>query len=142
MIEESDNNAEEGIFDNKNKSLEKKDNDKKDDIPKPILKLSKLIFDIKEAKKFLLFIGIDINSMSISQFTNQLFIKALNKLKEIDKIILSTKSSQFKNKKLYDLTKEYNRLIPHIYHIYNINSFSIDSNFKVQKEIVDLDLIY
>ena len=51
MIEESDNNAEEGIFDNKNKSLEKKDNDKKDDIPKPILKLSKLIFDIKDAKE-------------------------------------------------------------------------------------------
>ena len=42
---------------------------------------------------------------------------------------------------MFDLTKEYNRIIPHIYHVYNINSFLIDTNFKVQKEIVDLDLI-
>ena len=141
MVEESINDLEEKVFDNKINTIDKKDNDKKDDIPKSILKLLKLIFDLKEAKRFLLFIGIDINSLSINQFTNELFIKALNKLKEIEKIILSNKSSHFKSKKLYELTKEYNRIIPHIYHAYNINSFSIDSNFKLQKEIVDLDLI-
>ena len=142
MIEESDQNAvDEEIFDTKINTSEKKENEKNDNIPESILKLLKLIFDIKEAKKFLSFIGIDINSLPVNQFTNELFIKALNKLNEIEKVILSSKSSSFKKKKLFDLTKEYNRIIPHMYQVYNINSFMIDTNFKVQKQIVDLDLI-
>ena len=143
MMEESINNNDmaEDLFDTKMNAQEKVEKDKNEDIPKHVLKLLKLIFDIKEAKKFLSFIGIDINSLPVNHFSNQLFIKALNKLKEIDKTISSSRSNKFKNKKLFDLTKEYNRIIPHIYHIYNINTFLIDTNLKVQKEIVDLDLI-
>ena len=145
MMEESDNNAmEEELFDTKMNSQEKKekkDSQKKDEISKSVLKLLKLIFDLDEAKRFLSFIGIDINSLPTNRFTNELFIKALNKLNEIEKMISSSKSSLIKSKMLFDLTKEYNRIIPHIYHIYNINSFMIDTNYKVQKEIVDLDLI-
>ena len=140
MMEESDNNNIFGKMDTK-MNIEKNEKEKNEDISKGVMKLLKMIFDTKEAKKFLTFIGIDINSLSMNQFTNDLFIKALNKLNEIEKTISSSKSSKFKSKKLFDLTKEYNRLIPHIYHIYNINSFLIDTNFKVQKEIVDLDLI-
>ena len=138
MMEESDNND---AGEDKKMDIEKVDKNKNKDISKGVMKLLKLIFDIKESKKFLTFIGIDINSLQINQFTDELFINALNKLNEIEKIISSSKSSKFKSKKLFDLTKEYNRLIPHIYHIYNINSFLIDTSFKVQKEIVDLDLI-
>ena len=140
MVEETINNNDfqEEIIDTKMMATEKNENDKNEELPKGIIKLLKLIFDLKESKKFLSFIGIDITSLPINQFTNDLFI---NKLNEIEKIITSTKSSKFKNKKLFDLTKEYNRIIPHIYHIYNINSFLIDTSFKVQKEIVDLDLI-
>ena len=140
MMEESDNNEVCGKIDTK-MNIEKDEKDNNKDISKGVMKLLKMIFDIKESKKFLTFIGIDINSLPMNQFNNDLFIKALNKLNEIEKIISSSKSSKFKSKKLFDLTKEYNRLIPHIYHIYNINSFLIDTNFKVQKEIVDLDLI-
>ena len=142
MMEESENNAvEEELIETKINTIEKKENDKNEDMPKYILKLLKLIFDIKEAKKFLSFIGIDINSLPVNKFTNDLFIKALNKLNEIEKIVSSSKNLRLKNKKLYDLTKEYNNLIPHIYTIYNINGFLIDTNVKIQKELVDLDLI-
>ena len=110
-------------------------------IQKPVIKLLKLIFDIKEAKKYLSFLGIDIAGLPISNITNDVYIKALKKLNEIDNIIYRLKSSKLKNKKLFDLSKEYYKIIPHIFHLYNINSFQIDSILKVQREIDNLELI-
>jgi len=34
--------------------------------------------------------------------------------------------------KKYELSKEYDRLIPHNFHIWNINTFQIDSIDKLQ----------
>ena len=134
------------LNDNLNKKEEKtkkeiNENLNDNEIQKPIIKLLKLIFDIKEAKKYLSFLGIDTFSLPISKVTNETYIKALNKLNEIEKMIHLSKSSKFKSKKIFDLSKEYYRIIPHIFHIYHISSFQIDSISKVQKEIENLELI-
>ena len=156
--EEEDNNTEEEDENENNENNEKdiskekineEDKNKNEsseimsenDIQKPIIKLIRLIFDIKEAKKYLSFLGIDIVGLPISKVTNDIYIKALNKLNEIEDIIHQAKSSKFKNKKLFDLSKEYYRIIPHIFHLYHINSFLIDSILKIQKEIDNLELI-
>ena len=87
--------------------IEKKESEKENYIEKPIQKLLRLIFDIKEAKKYLSFLGIDITGIPISKATNDLYINAFNKLNEIDNIIHQSKITKLKNKKLFDLSKKY-----------------------------------
>lgn len=109
----------------------------------PVYSLFKMIFNVKEAKRNLIFAGFDIKSLPLKKINEALFTDSYKKLTEIENLINDDKMEiKTKANKIFHLSKEYYRLIPHNFNTYNVEkNFEINSISKIQKEICLLELI-
>ena len=99
------------------------------------------IFNAKEARRQLLFLRIDYKNIS-PDINDEIFKKCCEKLQKIDEII-NSKTINHKNKKdkFFTLSKEYYKIIPHIFPLSDYNSFLINDLDKIKREICLLELI-
>ena len=110
----------------------------------PVKNLKSLIrdiFNLREARRQINFLGVDVKC--ISQHIGENFInKCTEKLNRICEIMKSTKiGHKSKKDKYFQYSKQYNRLIPHHYSIVNIDSFLINNETKIKKELRILELL-
>ena len=110
----------------------------------PVKNLKSLIrdiFNLREARRQINFLGVDVKS--ISEHINRDFVeKCTEKLNDICEIIKNTKlGHKSKKDKYFNLSVEYNRLIPHHYPIINIDNFLINNETKIKKELRILELL-
>lgn len=107
---------------------------------KYIKSLIRTIFNLREARRQLKFLGIDIKSFP-SSFNDELFKSCCIILNQIDKIINSEEMNhKSKKDKFFQLTKEYYRLIPHIFPFPEYNIYIINDIEKIKREICLLEL--
>ena len=106
-----------------------------------IKSLIRAIFNIREAKRQLNFVGIDYKNISLNN-NDELFTKSCDILKKIDEIIES-KDMNHKSKKdkFFQLSKEYYKLIPHTFPFPDYNLYLINNIEKIKREICLLELI-
>ena len=99
------------------------------------------IFNLREARRQINFLGVDVKC--ISKHINKDFVEeCTEKLNNICEIIKNTELEHKKKKeKYFYLSVEYNRLIPHHYPIINIDSFLINNETKIKKELRILELL-
>ena len=110
----------------------------------PVKNLKSLIrdiFNLKEARRQINFLGVDLKC--ISEHINEKFVnKCVEQLNEICKIMEDKKlGHRSKKDKYFQYSKQYNRLIPHHYSIINIDSFLINNETKIKKELRILELL-
>ena len=106
-----------------------------------IKKLIRSIFNVRESKRQLSFLGIDLKTTSL-KINEKLFESCFKKLAEIDKLI-NDKNLDHKTKKdkFFDLTKEYYKLLPHSFPYPDYGMYLINDIDKIQREICLLELI-
>ena len=103
--------------------------------------LIRTIFNLREAKRQLLFLGIDIKNIP-SKLNDELYKSCCEILSEIDKIMNSKKINHKKKKdKYFNLSKEYYKLIPHTFPFPDYNMYLINDISKIQRELWLLELI-
>ena len=125
--------------------LKKTDDDKvflnPSDQVKSLKSLIRDIYNLREARRQINFLGVDIKN--ISAHIDEHFIhKCTNKLNEICKLIIDEKRDhKSKKDKYFNLTKEYYKLIPHHFSIPNANWFVINDKNKIKKELRILELL-
>ena len=110
----------------------------------PVKNLKSLIrdiFNLKEARRQINFLGVDLKC--ISEHINEKFVnKCVEQLNEICKIMKDKKlGHKSKKDKYFQCSTQYNRLIPHHYSIINIDSFLINNETKIKKELRILELL-
>jgi len=113
-------------------------------LSEPVKNLKSLIrdiFNLREARRQINFLGVDVKC--ISEHINRDFVeKCTEKLNDICEIIKNTKlGHKSKKDKYFNLSVEYNRLIPHHYPIINIDNFLINNETKIKKELRILELL-
>ena len=113
-------------------------------LSEPVKNLKSLIrdiFNLREARRQINFLGVDVKC--ISKHINKDFVEeCTEKLNNICEIIKNTELEHKKKKeKYFYLSVEYNRLIPHHYPIINIDSFLINNETKIKKELRILELL-
>jgi hypothetical protein len=114
---------------NKNEDIRKKKN------------LIRTIFNLREAKRQLSFLGIDIKNIS-SKLNDELFKSCCEILSKIDRIINSKHiNHKGKKDKYFHLSKEYYKLIPHTFPFPDYNMYLINDISKIQRELCLLELI-
>ena len=135
----------------KNKKLTLKENLKKTKEDKVILNIAdpsqslksliRDIFNLREARRQINFLGVDIKC--ISKHINEEFInKCIKKLNRIGEIVENKEYDHKKKKDLYfDYSKKYNYLIPHNFSFNNYGSFLINDKEKIKNEIRLLELL-
>ena len=126
---------------NKDEHIEINNIENKSEEIKSIKKLIRTIFNVRESKRQLSFLGIDFKTTSLD-INEALFKSCFEKLVEIDKLI-NDKKIDHKNKKdkLFDLTKKYYQLLPHSFPYPDYGMYLINDIVKIQKEICLLELI-
>lgn len=99
------------------------------------------IYNLREARRQLYFLGVDVKN--ISRHIGEDFLnKCTHKLDKILKVMnVKDMKENERIKKYFDLTKDYNRLIPHNYYIPCFDLFLIDDKTKIKKEIRILELL-
>jgi len=117
---------------------EKEENTYEDNIYIKIL--IRTIFNAREARRQLKFLGIDFKS--ISSKVDDAFIKSCcDILNQIDKTINSKNYDHRKKKDIFfQLTKEYYRLMPHIFPFPDYSMYLINDIEKIKREICLLEL--
>ena len=125
--------------------LQKTNNDKVLlNMGEPIKNLKSLIrdiFNLREARRQINFLGVDVKCIS-EHISKQFINKCIDELNNICKIIKNTELGHKSKKDIYfNISKEYNRLIPHHYSIINIDSFLINNETKIKKELRILELL-
>ena len=106
-----------------------------------IKKLIRTIFNVRESKRQLSFLGIDLKTTSLN-INEELFKACFEKLVEIDKLINDTKiDHKTKKDKFFDLTKEYYQILPHSFPYPDYGMYLINDIDKIQREICLLELI-
>ena len=101
--------------------------------------LIRAIFNAREARRQLKFLGIDFKNIPLNM--DELIKSCCDILTEIDKIINSNKMNhKSKKDKFFHLTKEYYRLLPHIFPFPDYNMYLINDIDKIKKEICLLEL--
>lgn len=135
----------------KNKKLTLKENLRKTKEDKVILNIAdpsqslksliRDIFNLREARRQINFLGVDIKC--ISKHINEEFInKCIKKLNRIGEIVENKEYDHKKKKDLYfDYSKKYNYLIPHNFSFNNYGSFLINDKEKIKNEIRLLELL-
>lgn len=114
--------------------------DTKDD-EKKIKILIRDIFNIREVKRQLSFLGLDYKSISINE-GNKLYKSCCNILTQIDEIINSKELDHRKKKdKYFELSKQYYKLIPHTFPFPDYNLYLINEKAKIKREICFLEII-
>lgn len=108
---------------------------------KSLKSLVRDIYNLREARRQINFLGVDIKN--ISRRINERFIdKCTSILNKICKLIIDEKTDHKKKKdKYFKLTKEYYKLIPHHFSIPNANWFVINDKNKIKKEVRILELL-
>lgn len=107
---------------------------------KNIRSLIRDIFNLKEAKNQIKFLGVDIKY--ISRHIDEKFIeRGAKKLGQIYETIKSEKDHKKKKDLYFQYSKQYNRLVPHQYSIINIDSFLINNEIKIKRELRMLELL-
>ena len=98
------------------------------------------IFNAREARRQLKFLGIDFKS--ISSKVDDTYIKSCcDILNQIDKTINSKNYDHRKKKDIFfELTKEYYRLMPHIFPFPDYSMYLINDIEKIKREICLLEL--
>ena len=126
---------------NKNENIENCNDKNKSEEIKSIKKLIRTIFNLRESKRQLSFLGIDFKAISLD-INEELFKSCFEKLVEIDKLI-NDKNINHKTKKdkLFDLTKKYYQLLPHSFPYPDYDMYLINEIGKIQREICLLELI-
>ena len=116
----------------------KENNNKENDRIKSLIRT---IFNLREAKRQLLFLGIDIKNIS-SKLNDDLFKSCCNILSKIDRIINSKDIDHRRKKdKYFNFSKEYYKLIPHTFSFPDYNMYLINDIDKIQRELCLLELI-
>jgi hypothetical protein len=96
---------------------------------------------VREAKRQLSFLGIDLKTTSLN-INEELFKSCFEKLVEIDKLINDKKiDHKTKKDKLFDLTKQYYKLLPHSFPYPDYGMYLINDIDKIQREICLIELI-
>ena len=106
-----------------------------------IKSLIRAIFNIKEIRKQLYFMGIDYKSIQLNKI-DELLKSCCNLLDKIDEII-NSKDMNHKSKKdkFFNLTKEYYKLLPHTFPLPDYNLYIINDIDKIKREICLLELV-
>ena len=105
-----------------------------------IKKLIRTIFNVREAKRQLSFLGIDLKTNSLN-INDKLFESCFKKLVEIDKLNNDKKiEHKTKKDKLFDLTKEYYKLLPHSFPYPDYGMYLINDIDKNKRKICLLEL--
>lgn len=104
--------------------------------------LIKDIFNVKDAKKYLLFLGFDCDKVNINGLDDDKFEDCYQKLCEIENII-NDKNMEYiiKKNKIFHLSRDYYDLLPHVFNNTDIDLYLIDDIDKIKKEICLLELI-
>ena len=98
------------------------------------------IYNVREARRQIYFLGVDVKN--ISRHIGENFLNdCKHKLSKIFKIMSSSEKESYKNKIYFELSKEYNKLIPHNYYFPSIDLFLINNKEKIKKEIRLLELL-
>ena len=125
---------------NENKLI-KVENANKSDDNYSLKALIRTIFNLKEAKRQLSFLGIDFKSLP-PIIKDQFFKSCCDILVQIEKIIYSKEiNHRSKKDKFFNLSKEYYKLVPHIFPFPDYNLYLINDIDKIQREICLLELI-
>ena len=104
--------------------------------------LFKDIFNVKDARNYLLFLGFDFDKINTDELDNELFGNCYRKLCEIENIINDKNLEHIiKKDKIFHLSKDYYNLIPHVFNNIDIDLYLIDGIDKIKKEICLLELI-
>ena len=112
---------------------------KSEDI-KSIKSLIRDIFNLREMKRQLSFLGIDYKNISVND--TSFFKSCFEILNKIDKTINSEEINHKNKKDIYfNLTKEYYKLVPHTFPFPDYNLFIINNSNKIKREICLLELI-
>ena len=112
---------------------------KSEDI-KSIKSLIRDIFNLREMKRQLSFLGIDYKNISVND--TSFFKSCFEILNKIDKTINSEEINHKNKKDIYfNLTKEYYKLVPHTFPFPDYNLFIINNPNKIKREICLLELI-
>lgn len=105
-----------------------------------IKRLIRTIFNIREARRQLCFLGIDLKNSSLK--INDNFFKACcNKLEEIDKVINNKDNHKVKKEKFFELTKQYYKIFPHSFPFPDYSMYLINDINKIKREICLLELV-
>jgi len=122
-------------------AIEANNNENKSEETRSIKRLIRTIFNVRESKRQLSFLGIDFKTTSLD-INEELFKSCFKKLVEIDKLI-NEKNIDHKNRKdkLFDLSKEYYQLLPHSFPYPDYGMYLINDISKIQREICLLELI-
>ena len=126
---------------NQDKAVEENNLENKSEEIISIKKLIRTIFNVREAKRQLSFLGIDLKTNSLN-INDKLFESCFKKLVEIDKLINDTKiDHKTKKDRFFDLTKQYYKLLPHSFPYPDYGMYLINDIDKIQREICLLELI-
>lgn len=106
---------------------------------KSLKSLVRDIFNLREARRQINFLGVDVKNIS-RHIGNHFIEKCAKKLNKIGKII-DNKKIEHKSGKYFNLSKEYNELIPHNFTFRTIDEFLINNKEKIKKEIRLLELL-
>lgn len=107
---------------------------------KNIRSLIRDIFNLKEAKNQIKFLGVDIKYIS-RHIDDNFFERCATKLGQIYETINSNKNHRDKKDLYFQFSKQYNRMVPHQYSIINIDSYLINSEIKIKRELRILELL-
>ena len=120
---------------------EEKNLDNKNEDNKRIKSLIRDIFNFREVKRQLSFLGLDYKNISTNE-GNKLYKSCCNILSEIDEIINSKEINHKKKKdKYFELSKQYYKLIPHTFPFPDYNLYLINDIEKIKREICFLEII-
>ena len=126
---------------NQDKAVEENNLENKSEEIISIKKLIRTIFNVREAKRQLSFLGIDLKTTSLN-INDKLFESCFKKLVEIDKLINDKKiDHKTKKDRFFDLTKQYYKLLPHSFPYPDYGMYLINDIDKIQREICLLELI-
>jgi len=126
---------------NKDKHIEINNIENKSEESKSIKKLIRTIFNVRESKRQLSFLGIDFKTTSL-EINEALFKSCFEILVEIDKLINDKNiNHKIRKDKLFDLTKKYYQLLPHSFPYPDYGMYLINDIVKIQREICLLELI-
>ena len=98
---------------------------------KSLKSLVRDIFNLREARRQINFLGVDVKNIS-RHIGNHFIEKCAKKLNKIGKII-DNKKIEHKSGKYFNLSKEYNELIPHNFTFRTIDEFLINNKEKILK---------
>lgn len=125
-------------------NLKKTENDKvliSFDQKHNLKRLIRDIYNVREARRQINFLGVDVKN--VSRHIGEKFIdECQKKLNKIYKIMTNKElSDNKKSKKYFDLSKSYNRMLPHNFYLPSLDLFLINNESKIKKEIRILELL-